>query len=113
MSTLVVPYIILAGVTADADYNILDLGTRTVVGVLWPGALTNTTMTFKSVLESGVFLPVAMGGSVTTFTAVTSTLETFSSNEARAFRALQRMILTSGGAEASDRVCQLLLRHLG
>ncbi len=111
--TVIEDYIIPSGVTADADYNVLRLGSRSIVAILWPAALTNTSVTFKAAYFAGEFPPLAMGGVATVFTAVPGDIETFSIAQILGFRMLRSLIITTGGAEASDRLFRVITRSVG
>lgn len=111
--TKVFSYTIPAGATLPGDFPILDLGGRSPVALLWPAALTNTSVQFRAALFTGSFPVLSPGGSAFTEVAVPGDLWTLNGAEVRNFRVLQRLVIMTGAGEAVDRVLQVVARHVG
>lgn len=112
-NTEVIDYTVPADIVIGPDYPVLDLGGKSIVGILWPTALTSTSVNFRAAYFSGEFPRIAPGGSIFAETAVPGDLWLLSITEVRNFRVLQSLIITTGATETADRLFSVLARHVG
>ncbi len=98
---------IASGQTASA---VLTLGGLTPVGVITPGALTGTSLTFNGGAAPGALSPVHDGDAAYSVAAGASRAIAL---EPAALYPWEYLQIVSSGAEAADRTLTLVLRKVG
>lgn len=86
-----------------------------VVGIVTPGTLSSTAITFEMAtdINSPTWVPVKdSSGSAISLTVTTSSYYGFNANQIDAFRGVQHLKVVGGSSESAGRVIKLATREV-